>query len=224
LIFVTLTNILLITSLISLLSNSLSRVSAQVGSEVPSNIEQILEHAREEYLFIYAVYVLEASTSNRLTYFFPPFNLIPLFMRPARLVVAPEKLRKARILLLKVTHAPLVAAIWAYEGFSGYFGDNKHSTLSRVASLGGPSDTGSLKRLPQLSSFTPRSPIAQGTSARMKKNNKEGARSSPRLPTTTVEQEDDLKGFVIQLSAQVAELKAMMAEQHAQQNVRPPGR
>ncbi|KAF3003640.1 hypothetical protein E8E13_007883 [Curvularia kusanoi] len=59
LIFIILTNILLITSLISLLSNSLSK---------------ILEHARDEYLFIYSVYVLEASSSNRLTYFLPPLR------------------------------------------------------------------------------------------------------------------------------------------------------
>lgn len=44
LIFVTLTQILLITSLISILSNSFSRVTS---------------HAREEYLFVYSVYVLE---------------------------------------------------------------------------------------------------------------------------------------------------------------------
>lgn len=57
LVFVCLTNILLITSLISILSNSLTKV---------------IEHAREEYLFVYSVFVLEASTSNRLTFFLPP--------------------------------------------------------------------------------------------------------------------------------------------------------
>jgi uncharacterized membrane protein len=46
LIFVTMTNILLITSLISILSDSFSKVIA---------------HAREEYLFIYSVYVLEVT-------------------------------------------------------------------------------------------------------------------------------------------------------------------
>src|ERR1700728_4141488 len=55
LVFVCLTNILLITSLISILSNSFLKVTA---------------HAREEYLYIYSVYVLEASTSNRLTHFY----------------------------------------------------------------------------------------------------------------------------------------------------------
>ncbi|KAK5117319.1 hypothetical protein LTR62_005936 [Meristemomyces frigidus] len=99
-IFVCLTNILLITSLISLLSNSLTKV---------------IEHAREEYLSVYAVYVLEASTSNRLTYFLPPLNLLPLLIRPLRLFVSTEDLRTIRIILLKATHWPFVLCILAWE-------------------------------------------------------------------------------------------------------------
>jgi hypothetical protein len=51
LVFVTMTNILLITSLISILSNTFSKV---------------ISHAREEYLFVYSVYVLEVSTTPLL--------------------------------------------------------------------------------------------------------------------------------------------------------------
>lgn len=54
-IFVTLSSILLMGSLTGMLSNSFSRV---------------ILHAREEYLYVYSVYVLEASTSNRLTHFY----------------------------------------------------------------------------------------------------------------------------------------------------------
>ncbi|KAL3420020.1 ion transporter [Phlyctema vagabunda] len=101
LIFVFMTNILLVTSLISILSDSFSKV---------------ISHAREEYLFVYSVYVLEASTSNRLTHFYPPLNLIPLvFIRPLRLFVRSEDLRNARIILLRITHAPIVAAIFLFE-------------------------------------------------------------------------------------------------------------
>ncbi|PBP17410.1 receptor-activated Ca2+-permeable cation channel [Diplocarpon rosae] len=101
LIFVCMTNILLITSLISILSDSFSRVIA---------------HAREEYLFVYSVYVLEASTSNRLTHFYPPLNLIPLILiRPLRLFLSADDLRRARIVTLKITHSPIVAAIWVFE-------------------------------------------------------------------------------------------------------------
>jgi hypothetical protein len=57
LIFVTMTNILLITSLISILSDSFSK---------------IISHAREEYLFVYSVYVLEVGTDATLS--FVPLN------------------------------------------------------------------------------------------------------------------------------------------------------
>lgn len=100
LIFVTMTNILLVTSLISILSNTLAKVT---------------EHARDEYLYGYSVFVLEASTSNRLTYFVPPLNLVSLAFRPLRLVMSAEQLRHTRITLLKMTHLPHVLAIGLYE-------------------------------------------------------------------------------------------------------------
>ncbi|TVY93623.1 Calcium channel [Lachnellula willkommii] len=101
LVFVIMTTILLITSLISILSDSFSKVIA---------------HARDEYIFVYSVYVLEASTSNRLTHFYPPLNLIPLILiRPLRLCLPASHLRQSRIILLKITHAPIVACIWLFE-------------------------------------------------------------------------------------------------------------
>lgn len=64
----------------------------------------------------YSIYVLESSTSGRLTYFMPPLNLIPLlFLRPLRLVLPSEDARRIRIVALKATHAPFVAVIWLYE-------------------------------------------------------------------------------------------------------------
>ncbi|KAI0397779.1 hypothetical protein F5Y17DRAFT_454663 [Xylariaceae sp. FL0594] len=100
-IFVTLSSILLMGSLTGMLSNSFSRV---------------ITHAREEYLYVYSVYVLEASTSNRLTHFYPPFNLIALvFFRPLRLFVSGDTLRHGRIVLLRATHAPIVGLIHLYE-------------------------------------------------------------------------------------------------------------
>lgn len=101
-IFITLSSILLMGSLTGMLSNSFSRV---------------ITHAREEYLYVYSVYVLEASTSNRLTHFYPPFNLIALVVfRPWRLILRnDDKFRAGRILLLKMTHFPIVGAIKVYE-------------------------------------------------------------------------------------------------------------
>lgn len=101
-IFITLTSILLQGSLTGMLSNSFSRVITQ---------------AREEYLYVYSVYVLEASTSNRLTHFYPPFNLIALVIfRPLRFILpSVGKFRAGRIVLLRATHLPIVGAIKLYE-------------------------------------------------------------------------------------------------------------
>ncbi|KAI4129485.1 MAG: hypothetical protein LQ338_002202 [Usnochroma carphineum] len=109
--FVILTNFLLLTSLIAILSQSLTKV---------------MDHAREEYLFQYSVFVLEASASRRLTYFFPPLNLLPLILfRPLRLCIPSEQLRNARIMLLRATHFPYVATIWIYENASQYWNERR---------------------------------------------------------------------------------------------------
>lgn len=107
--FVTLSSILLMGSMTGMLSNSFSRV---------------ITHAREEYLYVYSVYVLEASTSNRLTHFYPPFNLLALVIfRPLRLFLpSDDKFRYGRIMLLKLTHLPIVGAIMVYELVSGKLG------------------------------------------------------------------------------------------------------
>lgn len=106
LIFIIFTNILLLGSLTGILSNSFMRVT---------------NHAREEYLYVYAVFILEASTSNRLTHFFPPFNLLALVIfRPwALLFPRSPAVRTGRIALLKITHLPIVAVIKGYEMFRG---------------------------------------------------------------------------------------------------------
>ncbi|KAE8393358.1 hypothetical protein BDV23DRAFT_170289 [Aspergillus alliaceus] len=96
LIFVSMTNLLLISSLVSLMSMSL---------------EGVMAHAREEYLF---QSVLLISTSCLL-------NLIPLLcIRPLRLFLPAEHIRRVRIVLLKATHLPFVALIWAYESSRRY--------------------------------------------------------------------------------------------------------
>ncbi|KAJ5873766.1 uncharacterized protein N7529_002196 [Penicillium soppii] len=131
LIFSLMTNTLILSSLISLMSMSL---------------EGVMRHAREEYLFQYAyktpvyplnsalwhcpygkiyfakepirlaIYVLESSNSRRLTYFMPPLNLIPLLcIRPMRLFLSAGTVRRVRIILLRATHIPFVALIWMYE-------------------------------------------------------------------------------------------------------------
>lgn len=87
-----------------------------------NSFSRVISHAREEYLYVYSVYVLEASTSNRLTHFYPPFNLLALVIfRPFRLFLprVNHKFRAARIVLLKATHFPIVGVIMLYELIRG---------------------------------------------------------------------------------------------------------
>ncbi|OAQ99385.1 hypothetical protein LLEC1_05176 [Akanthomyces lecanii] len=101
-VFITMSTFLLMGSLAGLLANSFARV---------------MDQAHLEYVYVYSVYVLEASTSNRLTHFYPPFNLLALLVfRPWRLVLrSDDTFRGGRIWLLKATHTPIVAVIRLYE-------------------------------------------------------------------------------------------------------------
>lgn len=91
-----------------------------------------MAHAREEYLFQYSIYVLESSTSRRLTYFMPPLNLLPLtLLRPLRLFFPSEQVRRIRIFVLKATHLPFMAVIWAYEK-SRRLVSQPHPTLTKA--------------------------------------------------------------------------------------------
>ena len=143
LIFITLTSILLMGSLTGMLSNSFSRV---------------ITHAREEYLYVYSVYVLEASTSNRLTHFYPPFNLLALVMfRPLRLILPRRgKFRAGRIVLLRATHVPLVGAIKLYEiirrktqdDYAGFHGPQERRQTRPEMPQGRPSSGYSRRDVP----------------------------------------------------------------------------
>ncbi|RAL17031.1 uncharacterized protein BO97DRAFT_360663 [Aspergillus homomorphus CBS 101889] len=124
LIFVSMTNLLLLSSLVSLMSMSL---------------EGVMAHAKEEYLFQLSIYVLESSNSRRLTYFMPPLNLIPLLcIRPLRLFLSAEHIRRVRIMLLRATHLPFVALIWAYESSRRYV-SRRSSQFPPTATTGGGS-------------------------------------------------------------------------------------
>lgn len=212
-IFVILTNILLITSLISLLSNSFSRV---------------ISHAREEYLYVYSVYVLEASTSNRLTHFYPPFNLIPLILiRPLRLFCGPETLRRLRIALLKGTHAPIVASIWAYETSTEWWWGKPEGTFSRI----GPSmvDTPKVIKAPGMlssrfnraeGSYHYTGPASLGTPTR-RRNNARGTGSGTLygagdgMGESSEHVGPDLEARVEELSQKIAELTSLLMVQGA---------
>jgi len=67
-------------------------------------------------------------------------NLLALFLRPLKLVVTPGHLRRARIVLLKITHSPYVTAIWVFESISDHLANAKEgSRMISSTRLKGPS-------------------------------------------------------------------------------------
>lgn len=174
-----------------------------------TDFRQVMAHAREEYLFQYSVYVLESCTSRRLTYFLPPTNLIPLlFIRPLRLFLPSDTVRRIRILLLRCVSIPFVALIWCYESSSRMFsGDRPSLAKTRIRSLTknkparGPSRVSTLGIGPALRI------LDQPTTF-------EAQQQSVPLDSKH-ESDNSLTVLVQRLSTQVEELTALVAAQKA---------
>ncbi len=171
-----------------------------------------MAHAREEYLFQYSIYVLESSTSRRLTYFMPPLNLFPLIvLRPLRLFLPSEEVRRIRIFVLKATHIPFVGLIWVYENSRSMI-TSAHPTLSRAPNLTSrPLSAGQLNfdRAPEfLKSPTTRRALNEA-SPTATPDMAASATKSALGSADTVE----LISLVQKLSAQVDGLTAMVAGQ-----------
>jgi hypothetical protein len=99
--FVTLTNILLITVLVSILSQRFSIM---------------MLNAREEYVAMFASTVADSmSNSDRMSYFYPPLNIAGLILRPLRLFYTHNQFRELRVSVLKITHFPIALLVYAYE-------------------------------------------------------------------------------------------------------------
>ncbi|KAF2203191.1 hypothetical protein GQ43DRAFT_470203 [Delitschia confertaspora ATCC 74209] len=164
LVFVALTNILLITSLISLLSNSLSK------------------------------------------------NLIPLLLRPARLVFSSDKVRNARIILLKATHAPFVGAIWLYEVL------RTRNQKGSAASISGPETPVVRKRAFMKTSLTSPRPLTGFQGSLDGSANTPGrSAASMRVQTTSSSESDaQLKSLILKLTVQVEQLTGVVAQLQAQ--------
>lgn len=221
-VFVMLSSILLTGSLTGMLSNSFSRV---------------ITHAREEYLYVYSVYVLEASTSNRLTHFYPPFNLLALVIfRPLRLFLPSDnKFRKARILLLKATHLPIVATIEFYEWLHGTAAKGTQYTGfrgPRHATIASPNPARRLQHqhqhqqhhhaqpLPSSSSplTLPRPPPPQATASTLSTLAMMSTEPSVSSSSTRHEPSPEVEDRIAALSAKIDRLTDLVVALQAKQN------
>jgi hypothetical protein len=181
-----------------------------------------------------------------LTYFYPPLNLLPLILlRPLRLFVSSERLRGARIALLKVTHFPFVAALVAYEGGYGWFssaaGGNK--TFNALSTPPGNTIVGgmrpsSLKRPGlesahslgrsfnlQAAAATEDAPLVGQASGKRPQSSNVDQRRTPTTAglnggqhVTPSSQLDDLRQLLEKLNAKVDDLADQLATQQPAQS------
>lgn len=131
-------------------------------------------------------------------------NLIPLCIRPFRLFLPSERLRGARIVLLKATHLPFVFAIWCYEQIA-----DAHKRDSKVVSFNGPQTPLPSKKPPRLAVNTPRLLMADSHAA----PNSPGRLQQASRPHTRVGlTEPELKTMVLKLTRQVEQLTEMVSQ------------
>jgi hypothetical protein len=152
---------------------------------------------------IHAMCCYDAIRMARLT---DAQNLIPLCIRPFRLVLPSERLRSARIVLLKATHSPFVAAIWCYEQLA-----NAHKRDSKAISFNGPQTPLPSKKPPRLAVNTPHLLMADSQAA----PNSPGRMQQVNRPHTRVgstEADAQLKTLVLKLSRQVEQLTEVVSK------------
>ncbi|KAF8837769.1 hypothetical protein BDN67DRAFT_1071196 [Paxillus ammoniavirescens] len=99
--FAALANTLLLTILISILSNTAARIDA---------------NANQEYLFQHTIATIEGVKSDALFSYQPPFNILAfLILKPASYVLSPRALHSANVFLIKLTSFPILIVIAVYE-------------------------------------------------------------------------------------------------------------
>ena len=117
-----------------------------------------------------------------------------------------ERLRSARIVLLRTTHLPFVGAIWLYERLV-----MAHKQEGNHLSFSGPQTPTTPKRLSRLPINSPRllmadaqAPVGTPTRAR--------PTSRPHARAESSESDAQLRTLVVKLIAQVEELTDMVSQ------------
>ncbi|KAI0042867.1 hypothetical protein FA95DRAFT_1609847 [Auriscalpium vulgare] len=119
--FAALSNTLLLTILISILSNTFARID---------------ENANQEYLFQFTIITLEGMQSDALFSYQPPFNLFAFaILWPASFFASPRTLHTANVFMIRLTSFPVLILISIYEKFLYTHPSLRESTQSAAQSL-----------------------------------------------------------------------------------------
>ncbi|EPT01375.1 hypothetical protein FOMPIDRAFT_133127 [Fomitopsis schrenkii] len=105
--FAALSNTLLLTILISILTNTFAQIDAV-----------IIDGFDPFYLFQFSISTIEGVKSDALFSYQPPFNLLALaILWPLSFVVSPRTLHSANVFLIKLTSFPFLIIIGIYERY-----------------------------------------------------------------------------------------------------------
>lgn len=139
-------------------------------------------------------------------------NLLPLLLRPLRLVISTQHLRNARIVLLKATHWPFVALILFYERALSWLHARKTgpSGVSNRTSLNSPTSLRRPLSRRTLASGRPPSLVHQ---PRERQGRSSAARESP----AATESVEGLSSAVAALQTQVAHLSDLLHQERQRQ-------
>jgi hypothetical protein len=131
-------------------------------------------------------------------------------------MITPDKLRRIRIVLLKLTHWPYVAVIWAYESIDEYLVNSRGMREHSVSSLGGPLSGSAKKQQGRI--YTPRAVAASLSQASLDGvgNAAPGLSSRPMARPLSMGQ-DDVRTMLMKLTSQVEHLATIVADQHQDQ-------
>ncbi|THH07159.1 hypothetical protein EW145_g3575 [Phellinidium pouzarii] len=101
--FAALSNTLLLTILISILSNTFARIN---------------ENARQEYLYQFTIFTIEGVKSDALFSYQPPFNLLAyMLLLPLSWILSPRALHSVNVFLIRLTSFPILIIIGLYERY-----------------------------------------------------------------------------------------------------------
>lgn len=99
--FAALSGTLLLTILISILSNTAARIDA---------------NATQEFLFQCTISTIQGVKSDALFSYQPPFNILAfVILKPASYILSPRSLHSANVFLIRLTSFPILIAIAMYE-------------------------------------------------------------------------------------------------------------
>ncbi|KAF7323041.1 hypothetical protein HMN09_00084000 [Mycena chlorophos] len=101
--FAALSNTLLLTILISILSNTVARIDS---------------NANQEHMFQFTISTLEGVQADALFSYQPPFNLLAfMLLKPISYFVSARRLHSLNVFLIKLTSFPILVVIGIYERY-----------------------------------------------------------------------------------------------------------